>query len=362
MARILVVSNYRSIVSHRPEAEIFIALQKNNHDVTIMTYKDAVYIPRFQEVGIVVIPYHPKKKNDAKAREMIRTTLNEKDIDLLFLFNNKSISNGLAASSSWAGKVILYRGCPGNIFWYDPTAYLKHLHPRVDYIICNSAAVKSHLDKALLWRKDKNYIIRKGHDPNWYNNVSPIDREKFDVGKEDFILSFVGNDRRVKGIPYLLQSAHYFEKDIPIHLFLFGDGLNRKKYLDIANQSPFRDRIHFMGYQEDVIQWVAGSDALVLSSIEHESLTKSVIEAMCVKTPVIITDIPGNEELLIDGESGLKVPPRNGRAIYQAAKRLFSNPTLRNKLSIQGRLRIGEKISHEETVREYEKFISKISS
>lgn len=349
------------MVSHRPEAEVFIALHQGEHDVTIMTYEDAIYIPRFREVGIEVIPYHPKKKNDAKARELIKKTLSEKDIDLMFLFNNKSISNGLAACSSWDGKVILYRGCPGNIFWYDPTAYLKHLHPRVDYIICNSEAVKSHLDKALLWRKDKNYIIRKGHDPGWYSDVKPIARNKFGLEKSDFILSFVGNDRRVKGIPYLLAATHYFEKDIPIHLFLFGDGLNQKKYKVIADRSPFRDRIHFMGYKEDVIRWVAGSDALVLSSIEHESLTKSVIEAMCVKTPAIITDIPGNKELLIDGESGLKVPPKNGKAIYQAAKQLYLDPSLHNKLSIEGRRRIKEKLSHEQTVEDYETFIAKIA-
>ena len=109
----------------------------------------------------------------------------------------------------------------------------------------------------------------------------------------------------VKGVRYLLESTHHFEKGVPIHLFLFGKGLQQQKYLDIANRSPYRDRIHFMGFKKDVIKWVAGSDSLVLSSIEHESLTKSAIEAMCVETPVIITDIPGNKELLVDGESGL---------------------------------------------------------
>lgn len=362
MAQILVVSNYRSVVSHRPEAEIFIALQKLGHSVTIMTYEDAVYIPRFREAGIDVIPHHPEKKKDPASVSLIRDTLFSKEIDCLFLFNNKSISNGIAASSSWTGHVILYRGCPGNIHWYDPTAYLKHLHPRVDYIICNSDAVKDHLDRALLWRKKKNVVIRKGHDPAWYKNVFPKTRKAFGVQNSDFILSFVGNDRRVKGVRYLLESTHHFEKGVPIHLFLFGKGLQQQKYLDIANRSPYRDRIHFMGFKKDVIKWVAGSDSLVLSSIEHESLTKSAIEAMCVETPVIITDIPGNKELLVDGESGLKVSPKSGKAIYQSAKQMKGDPELRKKLAHAGKQRIAEKLSHKKTVEEYDSFVRRITS
>ena len=190
MAQILVVSNYRSVVSHRPEAEIFIALQKLGHSVTIMTYEDAVYIPRFREAGIDVIPHHPEKKKDPASVSLIEDTLFAKEIDCLFLFNNKSISNGIAASSSWTGHVILYRGCPGNIHWYDPTAYLKHLHPRVDYIICNSDAVKDHLDRALLWRKKKNVVIRKGHDPAWYKNVFPKYPESIWSAKLRFYFKF----------------------------------------------------------------------------------------------------------------------------------------------------------------------------
>ncbi len=362
MASLLVVSNYRSLVSHRPEAEVFIELQQRGHKVTIMTYEDAYYIPRFREMGIKVIPYHPVKKTDRKARELIRELLLSENVELLFLFNNKSISNGIAAASAWKGKVILYRGCPGNIYFYDPTAYLKHLHPRVDYIICNSDAVKDHMDKALLWRKDKNYIIRKGHNPDWYNDVKPMPRQEFNVKDGDFILSFVGNDRRVKGIRYLLESTHFYEKDIPIHLFLFGSGLDQKKYLQIADKSPFRERIHFMGFKKNVIEWVAGSNALVLSSIEHESLTKSVIESMCVKTPVIITDIPGNEELLVHKDSGIKVPIKDGKAIYNAACELQQNEELQKNLSEQGAKRIKRTLSHEQTVRDYETFIKKITS
>lgn len=355
------VSNYRSILSHRPEAEIFIGLSKRGHDITIMTYEDAVYIPRFEEAGIQVIPYHPQSKNDSSARTLIRKTLRDQQINFLFLFNSKSIANGLPASTDWSGKVVLYRGCPGNIYWYDPTSYMKHLHPRVDFIICNSQAVKDHLDAALLWRKHKALVIKKGHQVEWYEDVQPRKRSDFSIPDGAFALSYVGNDRRVKGVRYLLESSGYWEMDVPIHLFLFGRGLNREKYLKIARKSPFPERIHFMGFQKDAIEWVAGSDAFVLSSIEHESLTKAVVEAMCVGTPVIITDIPGNRELLVDGESGLKVPKKDGHAIYQAAKRLYRDEALKKELGSNGQQRIDKSLSHRETVEKYHQFISENS-
>jgi glycosyltransferase involved in cell wall biosynthesis len=362
MARILVVSNYRSILSHRPEAEIFIGLRKLGHDITIMTYDDAVYIPRFEDVGIKVIPYHPQSKKDARARALIQSTLRDQQIDFLFLFNSKSIANGLSASRGWSGKVVLYRGCPGNIYWYDPSSYMKHLHPRVDFIICNSQAVKDHLDTALLWRRHKTIVIKKGHQVDWYDDIQPKERSNFSLPDGAFALSYVGNDRRVKGVRYLLESCMHWEKEVPIHLFLFGRGLDREKYLKIARASPFSERIHFMGFQKDAIEWVAGSDAFVLSSIEHESLTKAVVESMCVGTPVIITDIPGNRELLVDGESGLRVPRKDGHAIYQATKRLYQNENLREKLGLNGRQRIEDSLSHKQTVQEYHQFISENSN
>ncbi len=62
--KLLVISNYRSTVTVRPEAEIFIQLQQTSrYQITIMTYGDSPYAEKFRAAGIRVIDFHPEKNS-----------------------------------------------------------------------------------------------------------------------------------------------------------------------------------------------------------------------------------------------------------------------------------------------------------
>jgi len=131
--KVLIISNYKDAYnSVRPEGEIFIGLQKMGVALTIMTQGDAPFIPTFKKAGIQIIDFHPTKKISWSSIQFIRKEIQKGQYDILHLFNSKAISNGNFAAIGLPLKVLAYRGVIGGISWYNPNAYLKHLHPRIE--------------------------------------------------------------------------------------------------------------------------------------------------------------------------------------------------------------------------------------
>lgn len=79
------------------------------------------------------------------------------------------------------------------------------------------------------------------------------------------------------------------------------------------------------GFCDDMPDRLAAATVVVLPSW-REGLPKVVIEAAAVGRPVVTTDVPGCREAIIDGETGLLVPPRNAAALARAISSLLREP------------------------------------
>ena len=337
--RVLVVSNYEKIVPSRPEAEAMIALYKAGVYVEIITVKNAAYTPIFREEGIIVHEQHPVSKRDITARKFIREKLIEGKFQILHLFNSKASLNGIPAAKGLPVKILLYRGFIGHIHWYDPTVYLKYFHPRVDGIWCIAQGVEEMFHSQLFFRKSKTKVIHKGHHPDWYSDVTS---GKLPNSEEENALNaiIVANARKMKGIPDLFKMTYFLPTDLPIHLYVVGDGMDTAKLNKIRLASPNKDRIHLLGYRNDALELVKAADVFVLSSLFGEAITKAVIEAMSVGTMPLATAIPGNRELVVDKISGRVVPPGNPAAMAKVLIELFHDRAQVNDLSQKAKTHI----------------------
>ncbi len=359
--KVLVISDYNTIHTSRPEAEIYIGLAKLGIDITIMANSNSPYIKRFEEAGITTINYHLQKKFSKKSVKFIRQTLIKGNYDILHLYTSKAIVNGIRAARNLPVKVVLYRGVPDNVFWYDPTSYLKYLNPRVDKIVCNAKAVEKFFHKQLFFRKDKTITINKGHDVEWYSSTVPIERNELNLSDDDFVVVFVGNNRPMKGVPYLLKAFDHLSVDLPIHLLIAGDNMRNKINDKILDNSPNKERIHFIGFRDDILPIVAASDVLVLSSIKRESITRAVFEAMSLKVPAIITNISSNREFADDKkETVVVVPIKDEKAIADAILDLYHNPEKRKTIAENGYNHIVTKLNNRQTVEQMKKLYEEL--
>lgn len=357
--RILVVSDYQRPGPSRPEAEIFLDLAQRGHRITIITFGESHYVDRFRESGIRVLFGHPTKRLDREAENVIRQELDDHPYDTLLLYNSRAIANGVRAARGRDVRVVAYRGYTGDLRWWDPSNYLKIYHPRVDAILCNSEGVQRHIQSNRWWaRRDITHVVTKGHDRNWYAGIHPTPKSELGVPAQAPMLVCVANAAKFKGVPYLLQAMALIDQSLDAHLVLCGYNMDTPEHRALAEICPDPSRIHFPGYRSDVFGIVASAELKILPSIYGESLTKAVFEAMAIGTPVLITDIPGNAELVEHGVSGWKVPPRDPPAMATAVELLLANDGLRQNLRQGAWERLDGPLSHAHTTDKMERFLT----
>lgn len=358
--KLLIISSYTDTWnSVRPEAEIFIGMAKLGVDVTLMTEGDAEYVSRFKENGVKIIDFHPKKKFQWSAIKRIRAELKSGQYDALYMFNNKAITNGLFASIGLPVKTISYRGQTGNIYWYDPTSYLTHLHPRLNAIICVANAVRDDLYKHSRLPQDHIATVYKGHSLDWYTE-EPADLAEFGIPEGAFVVGCVANDRPRKGLPVLLQASHLLPQDKEIYFLLVGNGMDSETIQSLIKQSPMAERIKVAGHRKDAPALIAACDVSVLPSIKREGLPKTVIEAMAYGTAAIVSNTGGSAELIVDSESGIRVEPGDAEAIAEGITRLEADRNLCAAMSEAGRDRIRDHFNTTKSAQDTLSFLNRL--
>jgi glycosyltransferase involved in cell wall biosynthesis len=111
--------------------------------------------------------------------------------------------------------------------------------------------------------------------------------------------------------------------------------------LVVAGDGPLRDRVPFArGFvQHDELQKLYARAAVVACPSRREGFGVACLEAMAHGRPVVATHVGGLLDLVVDGETGIVVPPRDPAALRSALERLLANPELRRKLGAAGRER-----------------------
>jgi glycosyltransferase involved in cell wall biosynthesis len=119
---------------------------------------------------------------------------------------------------------------------------------------------------------------------------------------------------------------------------IVGDGPDRGAVEDEIRRLRLEERVRLVGERSDVPALLADSDLFVLSS-RSEGLPVSVLEAMAAGLPVVASRVGGLAELVVDGETGILVPPGDIPALSAALGDLVDDRELRRKLGAAGRAR-----------------------
>jgi glycosyltransferase involved in cell wall biosynthesis len=160
------------------------------------------------------------------------------------------------------------------------------------------------------------------------------------------VLGTVSSLNPHKGHTYLLEAATKVLEIFPTAQFLLvGDG-RMKEELEIKAQNlNLLSSIKFLGIRKDIPEILAVIDIFVLPSSSREGLGISLLEAMAAEKPVVASDIGGIPEVVIDGETGFLVPPKNSHDLAGAIIELLKNPAKAALMGQQGRQRVKEKFT-----------------
>ena len=162
-----------------------------------------------------------------------------------------------------------------------------------------------------------------------------------------------------KGQRHLVEAARVVLPQVPDARFVIaGEGELRPALERQIKDHHLEKHVLLAGFRPDVLSLHKAFDIFVMSSVT-EGLGTSLLDAMAAGKPVVATDTGGIPEVVIHGQTGLLVPPRDHEALAQAIVTLLKNDTLRRTMGEAGRTRARTMFSADrmvqDTLRVYER-------
>lgn len=324
----------------KPEAHIFSGLARSGVQVWII----ATPVPEHRELltssGVHIIDYSFKHRFDLKGISLIRKIVRANSIDVVYALSNRGLSCAVLGLVNSKIPLVAYRGTMGHLNWFDPTAWLTYLNPRVKKVMCVSKAVQTYLlDLGI--KEDKAVLVYKGHDIEWYQTPPPP-RASEGIPDNAFVVGCTAVMRPVKGVDVLIEAVASLVNELPnLHLLLVGP-IKDPTIDRLLTQFPDPTRLHLTGYRTDATRLARLSDVVVMASKTREGFPKSIIEAMAQGVPAIVSEVGGMPELVGQGSAGVVVPPSDVPALANAIRRLYQNPEQAKTLGRLGQRRIVE--------------------
>jgi L-malate glycosyltransferase len=182
-----------------------------------------------------------------------------------------------------------------------------------------------------------------------YNGVTPARlltpderaamRAELGFADDDFVVGTVGRFDPIKNLPMLLASLDAAASAVAATRgLLVGDGPLFVQIQGALEGKGLEQRVRLTGYRSDARQLAQCLDLFVLASFS-EGTSMALLEAMAAGIPVAVTEVGGNPEIVLNGETGWTVPSGSisemTRVIIEAAQ----DPQKRQRLAVAGRHR-----------------------
>ena len=181
----------------------------------------------------------------------------------------------------------------------------------------------------------------------------PIQPNSHAVPDEAKIILFVGRLEYQKGIDILVEHAQVLLDQLPgHHLVVIGEGSLRHE-LDALSERSSNGRIHCLGQRNDVREWMARSEFLLLPT-RYEGMPNVILEAMIESLPVVTTRVEGVAELLGENLEQQSVAKENWSALFELAVTLARAPQHRIEIGGNNRKRVESEFALEKQLMRYE--------
>ncbi len=185
-------------------------------------------------------------------------------------------------------------------------------------------------------------------------------REILGLKEQHRVVGFVGRlaaQKRLQDVVWAFQLLHQLVDEA--RLVLIGDGPARDALSDLATNFGCRDRIVFAGHRADASALMTAFDAFVLGS-EFEGMSNSLMEAMSIGLPCVVSDIAPNRELVTDNVTGLLFPLGKSPDLAKLSATVLTDPDLANRLGQSARQHIATQHTIEKAVAAHENLYQRL--
>ena len=247
----------------------------------------------------------------------------------------------------------------------DCAPYLTAMQKRVQRYACHFAdCILVNADAVKDWLVNDGYdpakiaVIRNGVDLTRFHAAPEPERLRRELGLAERtpLVAVVSRLTRLKGLEYFLEAAAMISARVPDARFLVVGETSPvdRDYLGelqrFAARAGVADRVIFMGLRTDVPTLLASVNVSVMPSL-NEALSNVLLESMAAGAPTVATRVGGTPEALVDGVTGLLVPPADADAMATAIMRMLNDTAMAAALGQAARHRIADVFSVKRMVR-----------
>ena len=204
----------------------------------------------------------------------------------------------------------------------------RHIARQVDTVIVNADALRVEGEQRGM--RCRWVLLQNGVDTDHFRLAPPdagtraalgLDPQRPVVGTIGRLEDRKGHDQLLRAAGTMLAGGNGRRPQIVI----VGDGPLREKLQAQAHSLGVADSVRFVGTVADVRPSLAAMDVFVLPS-HAEGMSNALMEAMAAARPVVATAVGGNTEVVVDGKTGVLIPPADPAAIADAIAALLRDP------------------------------------
>ncbi|WP_302119157.1 glycosyltransferase family 4 protein [Allorhodopirellula heiligendammensis] len=333
-----------------------IGLAQAGHDVrVVLLTRDGPRSESLRQAGIDVVLIGKKFKVDPTA--LIRLTKWfgrwQPDVVHTWLFAANSFGR-VAAKRAGVPVIIASERCvdPWKQGWH--LAIDRGLQKWTDAITTNSEGVRDfYVDHG--FSPDKFVVIPNGIEPAAASELATgIDRgtafARLGVAEDRKLILAVGRlwpQKRIRDLIWAAELLGTLRADTT--LVIIGDGPQRDEMLRHRDAISQVDHVRFAGNRDDVAAILPHANAFWIAS-EYEGQSNAVIEAMQAGVPVVASNIAGNRDLVIDGETGCLFELGDTGKLAEYTHEFFNNPQWAAQLATAAHTRIANEFTVEAMV------------
>jgi len=307
---------------------------------------DNLYMKTAMAQNIPILPLRFRNRVDLSIIFQIIIIIKENHIDILHSHEYKSDIIAYLVSKLYKIPIIttIHGWITNTIKGKINIALGKKVLPSFTKVIAVSPKIRAELlhsgvpeEKiALVY----NAIVAENYVPGSYE--PNIIRRRFNLPQSTTLIGNVGRLSPEKGQKdFLLAAEKLCHITKEVYFILIGDGGDREALEQFAQQHNIAERVFFTGHVEDVRPVYQDLDYVALTS-HTEGFPNVILESLCMDTPVLATDVGGVDDIVLNGKTGVLVPPHAPEAIYKGLLFLLQNPQDAQKMVAAGKKRVQE--------------------
>jgi len=331
---------------------------RNRFEIIICCIGNGLLIESFRKenVKVIVLNKKPYAIGLYTLPKLVKVMKNKK-IDIIHCRSFQAGLRGLLAAKI-AGVPIIIKSYHGLNLWKKSHLLLldRFMSLFTDKFIVVSNARRELMLKREKIRPEKVITIYNGVNGKRFDIKINIARQKreFGISETSKVVGIVASLTKVKDHKTFLNAAALIYRKLPnVYFLIVGDGELRNELELYCKQLSINSHVIFTGSRKDIPKMLSIMDIFVLSSL-REDLCNALLEAMSARRPVVATNVGGNPEVVLEGETGFLVEPRNPEKMAEKILKLLNNCILSKSMGNKGRKRVEYVFSAKKNAEEIE--------